>query len=64
MDRILSSTSRGAKFKEFEPRLNYDWFQLKSYLLFQDVSRRSIETGFDGFKTQLKFVKFGYSFLK
>ena len=38
-----------AKFKEFEPRLKFKpwlkcgWFHLKSYLLFQDLSRRSIE---------------------
>ena len=35
-----------AEFKEFEPRLNYGWFQLKLYLIIQDLSRRSIETGF------------------
>ena len=39
-----------AELKEFEPRLKikrwlkYGWF--KSYSLFQDLSRRSIETGF------------------
>ena len=41
-----------AEFKEFEPRLKfklrlkYSWFHLKSCSLFQDLSRRSIETGF------------------
>ena len=30
-----------AEFKEFEPRLKYGW-----YLIFQDLSRRSLETGF------------------
>ena len=43
-----------AKFKEFEPRLQfklrlkYDWFHSKLYSIFQDLSRRSIETGFWG----------------
>ena len=37
------------EFKEFEPLikfkplLEYDWFHLKSYSMFQDFSRRSIE---------------------
>ena len=35
-----------AKFKEFEPRLKYDWFHLKLYSIFQNLSRRLIETGF------------------
>ena len=41
-----------AEFKEFEPRLKfkqrlkYGWFHWKSYSLFQDLSRRPIETGF------------------
>ena len=41
-----------AEFKEFEPRfkfkpqLRYGWFHLKPYQIFQDLSRRSIETGF------------------
>ena len=35
-----------AEFKEFEPRLKYGWFPLKLYSMFQDSSRRSIETGF------------------
>ena len=54
-----------AEFKEFEPRLKfrpwqkYGWFHLKSYSIFQDLSRRSIETGFGGFETRLKFIKFG-----
>ena len=34
-----------AEFKEFEPRLKYGWFHLKLYSLFQDLRRRSIETG-------------------
>ena len=40
------------EFKEFEPqlkfktRLKYGWFDLKLYSMFQDLSRRSIETGF------------------
>ena len=43
-----SKTSLEAEFKEFEPRLKYDWFHLKLYLIFQDLSQRSIETGFWG----------------
>ena len=41
-----------AEFKEFEPRLIFEtwlksgWFHLKLYLMLQDLSRRSIETGF------------------
>ena len=29
-----------------EPQLKYCWFHLKLYSIFQDLSRRSIETGF------------------
>ena len=41
-----------AEFKEFEPqlkfgtRLKYGWFHFKLYSMFQDLSRRSIKTGF------------------
>ena len=35
-----------AEFTEFEPRLKYGWFHLKSYSMFYVLSRRSIETGF------------------
>ena len=41
-----------AKFKEFERQLkfklwlNYGWFHLKLYSMLQDLSRRSIKTGF------------------
>ena len=41
-----------AEFKKFErrlkfkPRLKYGCFHLKLYLMFQDLSRPSIETGF------------------
>ena len=41
-----------AEFKEFEPwlkfqtQLKYGWFHLKLYSILQDLSRRSIETGF------------------
>ena len=31
----------------------------KSYSMFQDLSRSSIETIFLGFETRLKFIKFG-----
>ena len=33
-------------FGGFESRLQYGWFHLKLYLMFQDISRRSIKTGF------------------
>ena len=41
-----------AEFKEFElglkfeTRLKYGWFHLKLRSMFQDLSRRAIETGF------------------
>ena len=41
--KVLTSE---AEFKEFEPRLKYGLFHLKSYSIFQDLSRRSIETGY------------------
>ena len=43
-----------AEIKEFKPwlkfklKLKYGWFHLKSYSMLQDLSRRSIETGFKG----------------
>ena len=37
-----------AEFKEFKPRLKYGGFHLKLYSIFQDLSRRPIETGFCG----------------
>jgi len=43
---ILHISSSEAEFKEFEPRLKYGWFHLKLYSILQDLSRRSIETGF------------------
>ena len=44
---------------KFETRLKYGWFHLNLYSVFQDLRRRSIETGFGGFETRLKFNKFG-----
>ena len=41
-----------AEFEEFESRLKFEthlkycWFRLKLYTMFQDLGRRSIETGF------------------
>jgi len=35
-----------AEFEEFEPRLKYSWFHLKSYSLLQNLSRSLTETGF------------------
>jgi len=50
---------------KFKPRLKHGWFHLKLYSMFQDLSLRSIETGFHGgFKTRLKFIKSGHSSLK
>jgi len=49
---ILQCIEPEAEFKEFERRLQfklrlkYSWVHLKSYSLIQDLSRRSIETGF------------------
>ena len=34
-----------AELKEFDPRLKFGWFHLKLYSMFQDLGRRSIETG-------------------
>ena len=42
----LGEISTDAEFKEFEPRLKFGWYQLKLYSIFQDLSQRSIETGF------------------
>ena len=36
---FLYSVYSAADFKEFEPRLKYDWFHLKLYIMFQDLSR-------------------------
>ena len=50
----IRKMSSEAEFKEFErrlkfkPRLIYGWFHLKLFLSFQDLRRRSIETGFLG----------------
>jgi len=66
----MSSKRAEAEFNEFEPRLKFEtrlkfgWFHLKLYSVFQDLSRRSIETVFCGFKTRLKFIKFGLCFHK
>ena len=41
-----------AEFKEFEPRLKfetrlkYGWFNLELYSMLQDLSRRSMKTGY------------------
>ena len=46
--------SQEAEFKEFESRLKFKlrlktgWVHLKLYSIFQDLSRRSIKTGFWG----------------
>ena len=48
----LVFNSSEAEFKEFEQwlkfetQLKYGWFHLTLYSMFQDLSRRSIETGF------------------
>ena len=48
-----------AEFKEFKPLLKNGWFNSKLYSMFQNLSRCPIETGFGGFETWLKFIKFG-----
>ena len=50
LSNIFNKTE--AELKEFEwrlkfkPPLKYVWFNLKLYFIFQDLSRRLIETGF------------------
>ena len=50
--RLFNHISMQPELKEFEPRLKfetrfkYSWFHRKMYSMFQDLSRRSIETGF------------------
>ena len=46
-----------AEFKEFEPGLKFGWAHLKIF----NLSRCLIETGFGGFETRRKFIKFGHS---
>ena len=52
-DHKLPDRSK-AEFKEFKPwfkfkpRLKFYWFHLSLYKIFQDLSRRSFETGFRG----------------
>ena len=41
----MSVVSLEAEFKEFEPRLKYGWFHLKSYPFFKNLSQSSILTG-------------------
>jgi len=49
---MIKNVKPEAEFKEFErrlkfkPRLKFSCFHLKLYSMFQDLSRRSIETGF------------------
>ena len=48
----VSNGDQGEEFKEFEPQLKFKprpkfgWFYLELYSIFQDLSRRSIKTGF------------------
>ena len=42
---ILEFPRLEAEFKEFEPWLKYGWIHLTLYLIFQDLSQLSIETG-------------------
>ncbi len=35
-----------SEFNKFEPQFKHEWFRLKLYLLFRDLSRLSIGTGF------------------
>ena len=59
------------EFKKLEQRLKYDWFLLKLYSMFQELSRRSIETGFwlkkflirtQNIQTQVCFLSLGCKF--
>ena len=51
-DQGEEKKSPEAEFKEFEPQLKFKprpkfgWFYLELYSIFQDLSRRSIKTGF------------------
>ena len=38
--------SNSKNFEKFETWLKFGWFHLKLYSMFQDLIRRSIETGF------------------
>ena len=49
-----------AEFKEFEPRLKCDFFHLKLYSIFQDLSRAQLKPVFGRLKIGLKFIKFGH----
>ena len=45
-DRLKAEFQEFEPRLKFEPRLEYGWFYLKVYSIFQDLSRCSIETGF------------------
>ena len=45
---LLQTSEAGFIEFKFEPGLNYGWFHLQLYSIFQDLSRRWIETGFWG----------------
>ena len=48
--RTTEAELKGFKARlEFETRLKHGWFHLKLYSVFQDLSRRSIGTGFGWF---------------
>ncbi len=40
----VGSSESESEFKEFKPRHKYSWFHFKLYQIFQDLSRRLIET--------------------
>ena len=67
--KYFTEKNTEAEFKEFElrfkfkQRFKYGWFHLKLYSMFQDFSWSSYKIGFGGFKTRLKFIKFGHRFL-
>ena len=64
---VILSFFTKTEFEEFEPRLKFEtrlqycWFYLKLYSMFQNFNRSLIETGFGGFETRLKFIKLGLS---
>jgi len=54
LGQTLKTNIPEAEFIEFDPRLKYGWFHLKMFSILQDLSRRSIETGFWHIKAAVK----------
>ena len=47
-----------AEFKEFEPQLNYGWFLVKLYLMFQDLRLNNDQKKFPDLQIFSKILKF------